>query len=438
MIKKIFNGLSYCHFWQFCLVGMMIRILFLVWFLSTTSELNYGPLAGETYHQAGVDGYLQIASTLLKTGEYAFEPGGGAVPFRPPVQPVLMLIFGAWSPDHWYVAWFFGALLIWLATMLVAREIMKALSVGHVWKNGAYLVLVLFPYSIFTIKTPGLVVTLTLIMTFFAFSWLRFISFPTRLTAVMTGLISGVACLTHGIFLPLCLIGASVGFLVGFPHWRGMVPRLLLAGGIAMLIVMPWTLRNFLQFKKFIPVATGGGFQYWIADKAYFEEFKSVGQMIDEMRQEFLLDTGRELRIEHWGIMDPKDEEWFSRKAADQVKNDPWIIARRLGVGLYSFWAPIDRGWRKSLQLGLLNLPLLIAGCVGLFLCLKKRSLGKSDLLFAALLGGYITLFALIQSISGYYIAIIPIIICWVASLWSRSCVLRPPFFIHRQAPGAS
>ena len=209
----------------------MIRILFLVWFLSTTSELNYGPLAGETYLQAGVDGYLQIASTLLKTGEYAFEPGGGAVPFRPPVQPVLMLIFGAWSPDHWYVAWFFGALLIWLATMLVAREIMKILSVDLLWQKMAYLTLALFPYSIFTIKTPGLVVTLTLIMTLFVWSWLRFISFPTGLNAVMAGLISGLACLTHGIFLPLCLIGASVSFIVGFPRWRGMVSGLLLAGG---------------------------------------------------------------------------------------------------------------------------------------------------------------------------------------------------------------
>jgi len=167
-------------------------------------------------------------------------------------------------------------------------------------------------------------------------------------------------------------------------------------------------------------VATGGGFQYWIADKAYFENYKSVGLIIDEMGQEFSLATGRELRIEHWGIMDPKDEEWFSKKAADQVKSNPWIVVRRLGVGLYSFWAPIDRGWKKSLQLGLLNLPLLMAGGIGLFVSWKKRSLGKSDFLFAALLGGYIILFAFIQSISGYYIAIIPIMVCWIISLWSR------------------
>lgn len=76
---------------------------------------------------------------------------------------------------------------------------------------------------------------------------------------LVAGLFSGLAALTRDLFIVLPVAIAAVLVMRGLLarrqlHWRG--PLLVVVA--STLVIMPWTVRNIVQFDKLIPVAAGG------------------------------------------------------------------------------------------------------------------------------------------------------------------------------------
>jgi 4-amino-4-deoxy-L-arabinose transferase-like glycosyltransferase len=78
--------------------------------------------------------------------------------------------------------------------------------------------------------------------------------------AILAGALAGLAALTRNPG-PALAIPLLVGLWVGRPRWSWTVARVPVAALLcAILVVFPWTVRNAVEFGRFIPVTSGVGF----------------------------------------------------------------------------------------------------------------------------------------------------------------------------------
>lgn len=85
---------------------------------------------------------------------------------------------------------------------------------------------------------------------------------PSRSLSAATGLIFGLAALTREEALVVALAG-SIWWTLANPRAerRRALARSALVLGVAVLVILPWTLRNYLQFQRIVPVSMIG----WMA-----------------------------------------------------------------------------------------------------------------------------------------------------------------------------
>ena len=86
------------------------------------------------------------------------------------------------------------------------------------------------------------------------------------------GLLWGFALLTNPVFFPL------LPFLIGWAacrSTRSALPRLrriAVAAGCAVLCCLPWTVRNYVAFHKFVPMRSGLGLALYLQNNENYDE----------------------------------------------------------------------------------------------------------------------------------------------------------------------
>lgn len=396
-------------------LAFVVRAVFVIAFALTSNWPNYGPLEGPQDSQGGVDGYIQIARTLFTSGEYAFAPGEDPVPFRPPFVPFLMLLFGAWSTHHWFWVWLVYSVGAGTFTLWVVHRCALEMSLGALSTRIVLLAVALHPYLIFSTRVPALPVTLTLICTMIAWTTLRFIKRRGR-HGLGLGLAWGIGALTHGSFLPLMAPYFLSLMFLSTGSWKRRLRDLSIASLTCLVLVAPWTLRNQITFGSFIPVATGSGLQYWLGDAIYFRGDRRIVHAFERVKIDFKERTGRDLLLEHGGVLNLTDDEELSRSAKSQLSADPAIAIKRLLVGLPLFWTTMDGGWRKTMIVATLNLPIILVFIVT-FITLLVRSRGNRTWFACCFfLLGYWALFALVQAVGPYFVSVIPCLLLLLVS----------------------
>jgi len=90
--------------------------------------------------------------------------------------------------------------------------------------------------------------------------------------ATLYGLLSGVALLANP------ALGSLLPFFLGWIFYRhlstGMLRArpLLLAIGVIILVCIPWTVRNYVQFHRFIPLRSNFVYEFWSGNNEIFDE----------------------------------------------------------------------------------------------------------------------------------------------------------------------
>jgi 4-amino-4-deoxy-L-arabinose transferase-like glycosyltransferase len=145
------------------------------------------------------------------------------------------------------------------------------------------------------------------------------------------GLLWGFALLTNPavvLLLPVLLAWAAyhIRDRDGSAAW---LARPALAAGLALLCCVPWTVRNYVQFHKFIPLRSNFAFELYIGNNEnYNDQHKSRPGAITQDREI--------LRYLHMGETAFMEEE--KRKAAAFIVEHPrieaWLVAQRF----VDFW----------------------------------------------------------------------------------------------------
>jgi hypothetical protein len=399
--------------WWFIGLGAAVRLVFVIAFCLTTRWINYAPLIGPSSMETGVDGYIQIARTLLTSGEYALEPGSAPVPFRPPVQPVLMAAFGAWSPVYWYIVWLAFAVTLGTATLWLLWKCARLVDLPPAMTRLLILAVAVHPYLVFATRVPGIPPAMIFMTTLLLFGVLSFARSKGK-HPVITGVLWGAAALTHGCFLPLFFPTLVFLTMTLRGPWRERLKKSSLMAMATILMIAPWTLRNRITFNQWIPVATGGGLQYWIADYTYFGN-RDEGGVFKHIASEFENRHGRKLQIVHGGILNLADDAELVHEAKAQIFAQPSILARRALIGSLLFWTTMDGGLRKAMIISIMSLPLILLG-LGLGVAVIAKKAWSVDFgLAALLLLEFWGLFALVQAVGPYFLAITPCLMFLIA-----------------------
>ena len=134
-------------------------------------------------------------------------------------------------------------------------------------------------------------------------------------TAAAAGLLWGLAILTRETILYLTPLAAA------WLLWRAPRP----AGGTraavfalcAVLAVAPWTIRNWMAFRAFVPVATSGGLALFqgnapLTRQEVYDRYEAVHGRIEQYRF---------ARAEGWKAIRDRQPTWALEKLRDQMPN---------------------------------------------------------------------------------------------------------------------
>ncbi len=239
---------------------MRADLVGLVPFLNETGNIAYSLAAGHGYSSP----YWQ------ETG-----PTAWLTPVYPALVAIIFRIFGIHTA-HSFFATVFLNILFSTATCVPIFYIGKrvgglGVASGAAWLWAIFPNAIIIPYEwVWDTSLSALLMatilwaTLELADTQSARNWCGY------------GLLWGFALMTNP------ALGSLLPVLLGWAAYRGFRERPLplsrpaLACGIAVLCCVPWTVRNYLAFHKFVPLRSNLPFELWLGNNEQFDEQSQV------------------------------------------------------------------------------------------------------------------------------------------------------------------
>jgi hypothetical protein len=206
----------------------------------TTVEHGHGQLVGQIVVTHDVPGHLAGTAFIYPT---AYE-----APFLIWVWMVLFLLLGVTKVALGMMT----ALNVLAGVVIVfcSIRVARALFGSQVIALLAGIIMALNPVFVFSVATyhgVNLYISLLLVAFDLTLSTRR----PTYALAVLVGLLAGIAALVRTEYL--VLMGAILlGSLINHRQWK----MTAVSAVVAVVLISPWTARNYMIFHRFIPVST--------------------------------------------------------------------------------------------------------------------------------------------------------------------------------------
>jgi len=200
------------------------------------------------------DDWNKLAINLVEAGTYGFLPDEPTVtrgPFFPLIEIPLYLVFG-----ENYAGWSISLLLFDSLTCLFLMFIARRL-----WGNRPALLAGLFysvnlPVVYYTAQIEQFTSIMPFVfLWFYLFSLWELRPFTAWLPWTL-GLVSGLMIVNKTVYLPAPFLGAAAIILfrqAGTPVKR-LIAQIVIYLLVTMAVVTPWTYRNYVVSKRFIPV----------------------------------------------------------------------------------------------------------------------------------------------------------------------------------------
>jgi len=336
--------------------------------------------------------YDPVARSLL-AGE-GFARSGTPTAITPPLYPLLLAaVYGVTGESPTAVRLVLALLdvlqcAVWmfLARLLLGRRIALLTGLG----------LAVCPYFVFLVVTAGNDTLFLLLHAVFVATLVGAWRGDGLRGFAAAGVAAGAAtlCRAVSLFEPLFLAPLLV---LGLSKDR----RRALRGALVMLLfyaftLTPWTVRNYAQFGRLVPIQTIGGYTLLIANFAEGDP---------QIRTE--LHRGKGTRSTGEGR-----DAGMIRRGLELVLEDPANFARRSAIRLAKMWY-FTHSRRSPVPLGLANAALLTAAAIGL-IRLRGRRLELLPVLATA--AYFISFHSLLFAIFRYMIPVVPVLIMLAAA----------------------
>ncbi len=236
--------------------GKIVSIIFIIALLLRLGYVIFFPQISVTHDAADYDNL----GRQITDGKGFSQPDGSLTAHRPPLYPFILSIF-YYLFGHSYLAIrifqsFISAFFCFLVYIIAAQLTDKRIAAGA---------------SLFTALYPAFISYSGLILTEIIAGFLILMMIYFLITALQKDMLKFY--IFSGIFLGLLilcrqemlLLTAIIPFalIITYRSRQKMVLYSLIVAVTAVLIISPWTIRNYHQFKAVIPVATGTGTTFW-------------------------------------------------------------------------------------------------------------------------------------------------------------------------------
>lgn len=322
--------------------ALMLRVAFL-WLAGANAALTGDELA---YHQIAMN--VAAGHGLYQTNN-PFFPGQVLYAWQAPLYPLALGLVYRFAGANVALARMCGV-LVSTATVYVVydlakrvfRETTRGVSSERVGWAAGFLVAIY----------PGLLTNAHLLLSETLFTFLLMLAFDLVARALDAderrwvwlagaGVVMGLATLTRGITLYFTpLLATWIGWwawreggCAGLHDGRGRVQRGIVSGvlfgSVALAMVAPYAVRNFLVFQRFVLLETKGGVNLWLGNSPYTPpEF--IRNVWKPGVREPMLDAL------------PRDEVARDRAAytlaIDYIRRKPLIFVARMPVKFADFW----------------------------------------------------------------------------------------------------
>ena len=134
-------------------------------------------------------------------------------------------------------------------------------------------------------------------------------------------------------------LGALLPFLLGWVACRGsgesslQWKRVALAAGVAILCCVPWTVRNYAAFHRFIPLRSNLPFELWLGNNDIFDEHARNGRKVITRAEEIR-------RYAQLGETTYMQEKW--QIATSFMATHPRLELRLAGRKCAAFWTGME------------------------------------------------------------------------------------------------
>jgi 4-amino-4-deoxy-L-arabinose transferase-like glycosyltransferase len=172
-------------------------------------------------------------------------------------------------------------------------------------------------------------------------------------------------------------LGALLPFLLGWLAYRGFSrsrwKRVALAAGAVILCCVPWTIRNYTAFHRFIPLRSNLPFELWLGNNDIFDEHAQNGRKLITRTEE----TRRYAQLGETAYM---QEKW--QLAISFVASHPDLELRLTRRKFAAFWTGVEsptrtlRGTDSNLVRGILLCSFLsgLGALLGIVTLWRRRS----------------------------------------------------------------
>lgn len=210
--------------------------------------------------------YVELARNLLLHGDFGVYESYLNLycrAFYPPLYPLLLAGWGAVLGFSTWSLLVFGTLIDGTAAMLIAL-LGARLGSGAAGCRAAWLYLV-WPSVVLSAPLAAKEGFCAVLVLALVLAWLS--ERKGWRGAVVLGGIAGLLALTQPGQAPLAaLIGLVLWRWIGFAT---VLRRGLMAVPVAVLVMLPWWVRNWLVFGMFVPLTSAGGLSLWVGNNAH-------------------------------------------------------------------------------------------------------------------------------------------------------------------------
>jgi len=330
----------------------LVKKYYLVFLLALAARLLFCAAYWGPDRPATDDGshYREIASYLASG--HGFADRHGTTSFRPPIYPLFLAlvsaIVGPGLTAARVVQCFLGSLscvlLFYCVTLFFSEK--AGFLAGLI--SAGYPLLVYLPSRFLSENLMVALLPAGLILLF------KGARAPSFYWTILAGLVFGLAALARPMMMaaPFFLLP---WFLSSRPRWP---TRCLLYFFLSFfLILVPWTIRNYSHYQRFVPVTTNGGHTFWGANSPWAQGGWKIPPAAWDGEKVLSYDIASRKDLSE----DILQDRLFFREGLEWIRNHPVQFLRLLPKKLHRFWHFRQRSETAEVSRGLMNTASLLS-----------------------------------------------------------------------------
>lgn len=358
------------------------------------------------------DSHGNLGYGILKYHEFSYYPDREPTVERGPLYPAFIALLLVISNDWWPYA------------VQLGQCVLLALMCGLVYWTSKNLwnkptavltagLCAVHPLAIWYTSRIWIETMSMFLFTAMIAATLYFALRPNLARALVLGCVLGASALCKSTFLPYVVLAPLFLWLLRADRTKLSLSAIVVI--VAVIVIAPWTVRNWKLTGRFIPVHARMGFNIEVGDELVehigmspFSLAKIWDASIERVATESLKLPEGLKKHEKELLLDSV----LLRVSMQRYRSHPWFLVKKVFVNAWLFWT-LGESPRKSAVIATLLLSLVALTTVSTVLILRRKQMKTIMGVHIALMFVYYIMHLPVEAIARYSVVLVPAMIMY-------------------------